>query len=59
MVLYNVFVAFVALCMENQLGMCNCDRVLDYPAVTAMIDHENDDRGGIVLLYCIKKFWLL
>ncbi len=40
----------------NQLGMCNCDRVLDYPAVTAMIDHENDDRGGIVLLYCIKKF---
>ncbi len=24
--------------------MCNSDRVLEYSAVTAMIDHENDDR---------------
>ncbi len=26
--------------------MCNSDRLLEYSAVTAMIDHENDDRGG-------------
>ncbi len=26
------------------LEMCNSDRVLEYSAVTAMIDHENDDR---------------
>ncbi len=26
--------------------MCNSDRVLEYSAVTAMIDHENDDCGG-------------
>ncbi len=26
------------------VGMCNSDRVLEYSAVTAMIDHENDDR---------------
>ncbi len=25
------------------IGMCNSDRVLKYLAVTAMIDHENDD----------------
>ncbi len=25
--------------------MCNSDRVLKSSAVTAMIDHENDDRG--------------
>ncbi len=25
--------------------MCNSDWVLDYSAETAMIDHENDDRG--------------
>ncbi len=25
--------------------MCNSDQLLDYSAVTAMIDHENDDRG--------------
>ncbi len=34
------------------LGMCNSDQALDYSAVTAMIDHENGDRGG-------KKFWLV
>ncbi len=27
------------------VGMCNSDRVLEYSAVTAMIDHENDDCG--------------
>ncbi len=27
------------------LAMCNSDRVLGYSAATAMIDHENDDRG--------------
>ncbi len=26
--------------------MCNSDRVLDYSAVTVMIDHENDDLCG-------------
>ncbi len=26
------------------VGMCNSDRVLKYWALTAMIDHENDDR---------------
>ncbi len=31
--------------------MCNSDRLLEYSAVTAMIGHENDDRGG-------KKFSL-
>ncbi len=31
-----------------QLGMCNSDQALEYSAVTAMIDHENDDRG----FYC-------
>ncbi len=25
--------------------MCSSDRVLEYSAVTVMIDHENDDRG--------------
>ncbi len=34
------------------LEMCNSDRVLEYSAVTVMIDHENDDRGK-------KKFWLV
>ncbi len=29
----------------SNIGMCNSDRLLDYLAVTAMIDHENDDRG--------------
>ncbi len=29
------------------LGMCNSDRLLEYSAVTVMIDHENDDRGEI------------
>ncbi len=28
-----------------KLGMCNINRVLEYSAVTAMIDHENYDRG--------------
>ncbi len=32
------------------LGMCNSDRVLEYSAVTAMIDHENDDREKIILI---------
>jgi len=26
----------------SKLGMCNSDQVLEYLAVTAMIDHEND-----------------
>ncbi len=26
--------------------MCISNRVLDYSAVTAMINHENDDRGN-------------
>ncbi len=30
-----------------KLGMCNSDRVLEYSAVTVMIDHENDDHGKI------------
>ncbi len=28
-----------------KVGMCNSDGVLDYSAVTAMIDHENYNRG--------------
>ncbi len=36
------------------LGMCNSDRVLEYSAVTAMIDHENDDHEKKK-----KKIWLL
>ncbi len=28
-----------------RLVMCSSDRVLEYSAVTVMIDHENDDRG--------------
>ncbi len=33
------------------LGMCNSDRLLEYSAVTAMINHENDDRGrGKILI---------
>ncbi len=27
--------------------MCNSDRVLEYSAVTAMNDHEDDDHGKI------------
>ncbi len=27
-----------------ELGMCNSDWVLKYSAMTAIIDHENDDR---------------
>ncbi len=30
--------------------MCNSDRVLKSSAVTAMIDHENDDRGKTNLI---------
>ncbi len=29
-----------------KVGMCNSDQVIECSAVTAMIDHENDDRGG-------------
>ncbi len=27
-----------------------CATVIEYSAVTAMIDHENDDRGGGILI---------
>ncbi len=38
---FNLFVQLL-------LGMCNSDRVLEYSAVTAMVDHENDDRGFFI-----------
>ncbi len=30
--------------------MCNSDQVLEFSAVTAMIDHENNDRGEKYIL---------
>ncbi len=39
---YNILITDVVLFV---IGMCNNDRVLEFSAVTAMIDYENDDRG--------------
>ncbi len=40
-----------------KLGMCNSDRVLEYSAVTVMIDHENDDHGKIHFWLVIAALW--
>ncbi len=36
--------------------MCNSDRGLEYSAVTALIDHENDDHGEKSIQKSTEKY---
>ncbi len=39
-----------------KVGMCNSDRVLEYLAVTTMIDHKNDDRKKKKTIFSKQHF---